>query len=153
MSSNMFKMLFTFSFLLISVFSFAQSSDKIVGLYRVIGDTSKEVSNVEITKTGNTFMAKISWLENPNDASVKPKVDKNNQEKSLRTRSLLGVTIIENIKYDGKNNKWVDGTIYDPASGKTYSVQVEFQDDSNLKVRGYKGSPAFGKTMVGKKLS
>ena len=148
----MVKALLFISFLLTSITFQAQNSDRIVGTYRVIGDKSKEVSNVKITNQGGIYQAQIVWLEHPTDAQGQLKTDTKNPDATLSTSPVNDVVVIKGIKYDSKNNQWTGGTIYDPASGKTYDVLVEFQDDTNLKVRGYKGTPAFGKTMIWKKI-
>lgn len=57
----------------------------------------------------------------------------------------LGIYILQQIQYD-RPNHW-NGIIYDPQSQKTYSCKLQLQNDSTLKVRGYKGLPLFGKTM------
>ena len=40
------------------------------------------------------------------------------------------------LKYDAKGKEWTDTKIYDPGSGKIYSVDIEFKDAKTLKVYG-----------------
>jgi uncharacterized protein (DUF2147 family) len=47
----------------------------------------------------------------------------------------------------------VDGEIYDPVHGKTYKCKMWFENDKTLRVRGYIGVPALGRTMTWKKIS
>ena len=52
------------------------------------------------------------------------------------------------VRYDEEKDEWVDGTIYDPVHGKTYKSKMWFGGEKILKIRGYIGIPAFGRTMT-----
>ena len=43
----------------------AQEADRILGIYKVEGETTHELSKVRIYKTGDTYEARIIWLEHP----------------------------------------------------------------------------------------
>lgn len=45
-------------------------------------------------------------------------------------------------------NKWENGKIYVPRSGKTYSVSVHLQDINTLIVRGFFGIELFGDSLT-----
>lgn len=125
----------------------AQGADRIVGTYSFVSDVTKEPSKVKITRTGNTYQAQIIWLQHPNDASGKPKLDKKNPDEKLRGRKLVGLVIMNGLTYDKDDNNWSGGKIYDPATGKTYKVTCSFDNANTLKVRGYIGIPTFGRTV------
>lgn len=59
--------------------------------------------------------------------------DLNNPDKALRSRTILGLTILTGFKSDGKEWK---GQIYDPKSGKTYRSIVYKGKSGNLVVKG-----------------
>ncbi len=80
---------------------------------------------------------KITWLKKPNDARGKPFTDTENPDKSKRNQPFIGLIILKNFEY--KDNEWINGTIYDPESGKTYTCTIWLSDKSTLKVRGYWG--------------
>ena len=63
----------------------------------------------------------------------------------MRDRPLLGMELLSEYSWDGK--RW-SGKIYDPESGNTYSSRMEVRKDGNLAMRGYIGSPLFGRTAV-----
>ncbi|MEM7431569.1 MAG: DUF2147 domain-containing protein [Pseudomonadota bacterium] len=67
-----------------------------------------------------------------------PITDIHNPDETLRTRSLLGITILQGFEYDG-DGVWKGGTVYDPNSGKVYKSTLTLVDKSTLKVRGYVG--------------
>jgi uncharacterized protein (DUF2147 family) len=73
-----------------------------------------------------------------------PRTDLNNPEPALRERAIAGLAIVAGLRRDG--DRWTGGTIYDPESGNTYSVRAEVDDEGLLRIRGYIGSPLFGRT-------
>ncbi len=75
-----------------------------------------------------------------------PKTDVKNPDPAMRTRALCGLMIGTGFVPDGAD-KAKGGRIYDPESGKTYSGQMEVTGDG-LKLRGYVGTPLFGRTEV-----
>lgn len=91
----------------------------------------------EIYQQNGKYYGKITWLKKPNDARGKPFTDTENPDKSKRNQPLIGLIILKNFEY--KDNEWINGTIYDPESGKTYTCTVWLSDKSTLKVRGYWG--------------
>ncbi|MGA9120904.1 MAG: DUF2147 domain-containing protein [Bacteroidota bacterium] len=121
----------------------AQDSTKayaIVGEWLTAGGTSK----IEIYKDGEEFSGRIVWLKEP-DKDGKPKVDENNPEAKLRTRPLLGMTILRGFEFDG-DDVWKGGKIYDPKSGNDYSAKMTLVDEHTLDLRGYVLMPLFGRT-------
>ena len=72
----------------------------------------------------------ISWLKDP----TKPR-DVNNPDPALRTRPILGLTMIRDFKPAGPD-RWTGGKIYDPRSGKTYDSKMSLNANGSLKVEG-----------------
>lgn len=106
---------------------------------------SEKTTKIMIYKTASgKYDGKIAWLKEPNE-NGKPKVDKDNPDKSLRSRPLLNLVIVKNLKSKG-NNKYDGGTIYDPKSGNTYSSKVELSGPNTMKLRGYIGFSLIGRT-------
>ena len=50
------------------------------------------------------------------------------------------------IRFDEDDKIWIDGTIYDPKTGKEYSCKAEMKKNNVLEVRGYIGVSIFGRT-------
>lgn len=71
--------------------------------------------------------------------------DKNNPDAALRSRLLIGLTILDGLKYE--KGVWKNGGIYDPNSGKTYSCELKLLSDDVLEVKGYLGFSFVGKTV------
>lgn len=119
---------------------FAQQPDAIVGKWY---NTEKD-AQVEIFKEEGKFYGKIVWLKDPVE-NGKPKVDKNNSEKELRSRPIMGMRLLNDFQF--KSGAWQDGTIYDPKNGKTYSCIIKRKDGKTLEVRGYVGFSMIGRTV------
>jgi uncharacterized protein (DUF2147 family) len=123
-------------------FSFTSKAqtDQIEGLWYNDVKTGK----IEITKHSNgKFYGKVVWLKEPNEFG-KPKVDRLNEDPKLRSRPRLGLTVLNDFVKDG-DDKYDDGTIYDPLNGKTYSCKITFKG-KQLDIRGYIGISLFGRT-------
>lgn len=76
------------------------------------------------------------------------RLDVNNPDPKKRSRSLTGAKILWDFEADNEERtKWVDGSIYDPGNGKTYSCKMEL-DGKELRIRGYVGISLFGRTAV-----
>ncbi|MCO4753527.1 MAG: DUF2147 domain-containing protein [Bacteriovoracaceae bacterium] len=138
------KTLLIFTLLFSSALSFGDevAPDDILGHWLV----EEKSAVVEIKKTPeNLYYGEIVWLEDLHTGKVKEKLDQNNPEEKLQKRSLLGLKNTWGFKFDG-DDEWVDGNIYDPKSGKTYSAQMELEDSDTLELRGYVGMPLFGRT-------
>ena len=135
--------------LFVSFQAFSQSkADQLVGTYYVIKTDTKSESRIQIHKTSDgKYEGKIIWLKYPNHPDGTPKYDDKNPDPELRKVKSDQVVLLKDFVYDEKNDKWTGGTIYDPEEGKTYKCNLNFESPTRLKVRGYIGFPALGKTM------
>ncbi len=134
---------FTFTMLFSGLSTFAQkySEDAILGKWY----NDEETGMVKIYKEDGKFFGKLVWLKDPIDPfTKKPKLDKKNPNEALRDRPVLNLVILSNFVYD--DGEWEDGKIYDPKTGKTYSCYMELLSAEKLKIRGFIGLAAFGKT-------
>lgn len=125
----------------------AQSkADKIVGYYLTYDDeTNAEKSQVQIFKSTNgKYYGKIVWLKEPLTKAGKPKVDDKNPDAKLQKRAIIGLEMLKGFKYNATDNEWVDGSIYNPASGKTYNCYINFESATKVKIRGYIGASWMG---------
>lgn len=140
------KKLFTISVLvLLGTALFAQNADKVVGVWLTQDGDSK----VTISKDSKgKFNGEITWLkETMKDG--KPKVDDKNPDVKLQNRPIMGLRLLEGFVYDKDDNEWVDGKIYDPKTGKTYSCYMWFEKDPDkLSVKGFIGFSLIGREVV-----
>jgi len=143
----MMKRLWVFSaciILLMAVNADCQESeaDAILGNWLTEGDKAV----VEIYLCDGRYCGKIGGLKEPNNPDGTDKLDTNNPDPSRRNRKIIGLNIVWGFRYDGEK-RWVNGSIYDPDNGKTYSCKMNLENDK-LKVRGYVGISLFGRTTV-----
>jgi len=106
-------------------------AEKIVGVWF----TDDKLSKIQIYKTDNLYFGKIIWLSS-----------KDNQEE-LKIKPKIGYQIFRKFTFEGKN-VWSGGQVSDPRSGMTVSGKMTLKNENTLNVRGYLGTPAFGKTVV-----
>ena len=137
-------------FALLAVPVFADGPDDVLGLWV----TANGKAHVEITKQGDVYDGRIVWLKEPlypaddkQGMGGKPKVDRNNPDKSLQSQPIIGLMLVRGFRYAG-DNVWSDGTIYDPENGKIYSCKMTLMMDGSLRVRGYVGFSLFGRTEI-----
>ncbi len=123
------QMILSLALVLIPAFAFSQD---IIGKWK----TDDGTAIVEVYKNGESYNAKIVWLEEPTEKDGSPAKDGNNPDPKLRKRPLMGLNLLSDLKLKG--NRYEGGTIYDPANGKTYKCSM-FLQDGVLKVRGYVG--------------
>ena len=142
------KLLALVAFLITSFATiFGQNPDLVKGIW-VSG--SKD-AKVEIYKAGEKYFGKIVWAQNMYEADGKTlKKDSKNSNEQLQGRTILNMIILSGFTYS--DGEWSGGEIYDPKSGKTYKSKMKLKGNS-LEVRGYVGSPMFGKTTTWTRVS
>ena len=121
---------------------FAQK-DQVVGYWL----TEEGQSQVHIFEKNNGKMyGKIVWLEEPLNEDGSPKRDIENMDEEKQHRKILGMTILKDFEYDQADEKWENGKIYDPESGKTYDCYMWFDGNNKvLNVKGYIGLSVIGR--------
>lgn len=106
-------------------------AEKIVGIWFTDDKTSK----IQIYRTNNQFFGKIVWM-----SAVQSKEE-------LKITPKIGYQIFKKFTFEGKN-VWSGGQVSDPRSGMTVSGKMTLKNENTLNVRGYVGTPMFGKTVV-----
>lgn len=111
------------------------AADNIVGVYQ--GTQNGDKFKAKIVKlTNGTYRGQIIWMENPNDASGKKRLDTKNPDEKLRKVPCDQIVIFSGLEYNAKKQRW-DGTkIYDPQRGMKAKMTAEFEKDGRLKIRG-----------------
>lgn len=121
----------------IPLLSFSQT---ITGIWKSVDDEDGlEKSHIEIyQEDGKTYGKIIKLLE----AAEGTHCDECPGD--LKGAPITGMVILKDM--EGKGKKLEGGTILDPASGKTYSCNIELVEDNKLKLRGYIGFSLLGRT-------
>lgn len=92
--------------------------------------TAEKDSIIEISQCGKNMCGRINKMMVPVQG---PPFDRNNPDKTLRNRPLLGLPILLALADAGK--QW-EGKIYDPKSGKTYKSKAYLNANGTLTVKG-----------------
>jgi uncharacterized protein (DUF2147 family) len=121
-------------------------NDSPVGLWKTIDDkTGKPKSLVRITETNGELSGKIEKLFREPGEDQNPKCVK--CEGPDKDQPILGMTILSGLKKDG--DTYAGGHVIDPKEGKTYKAKVTVTDGGKkLDMRGYIGTPLFGRTQT-----
>lgn len=121
----------------IAIASLTASAQSVIGKWV----TEEGDANVEIYENQGTVCGKVVWLKAGPDTR-----DTKNPDTNLRQRKLMGVNLLTGLVKKG--DKYEDGKVYDPHSGKSYKCAI-WLDGKDLKVRGYLGP--FRKTQTWKR--
>jgi uncharacterized protein (DUF2147 family) len=107
------------------------TADSLGGTWLVQDRTAK----VRMVSCGDAVCGAVVWLSQPNDAATgKPQTDKLNSDLSKRSRPMLGVPVVLNMKRNNEDSKWW-GKLYNPDDGNTYRGSIEVLDPTRLRVR------------------
>ncbi len=95
----------------------------------------------------------IVGLINPKgpDGKVVPPetaTDYRNENAALRSRKVICMPLIWGFKKTNDPSTFEEGQIYNGEDGKTYTANITLQPDGKLRLRGYVGTPLFGKTQL-----
>jgi uncharacterized protein (DUF2147 family) len=128
--------------------SFASGPDDILGIW----NNEEKDAKIEIFKCGERYCGKIVWLREPDYATGStegkagtPKLDHNNPDPALQTKAIIGLPIVREFSYSG-DNRWINGTVYDPENGKLYRGKMTLISASRLDLRGFIGISLIGRT-------
>ena len=106
--------------------------------------TGEKKAVIQLTESGGKVSGKIIKVLNKEKADALC----TKCPGSLKNKPVEGLQILSGLKADG-NNQWSDGKLVDPASGKTYSGKLTLSDNGqSLKLRGFVGTPVFGRSQT-----
>ncbi len=113
-----------------------------VGTWKTIDDeTGQAKSYVKIYEKDGKFYGKVVKLL---QSSPDKKCDACPGDK--KGKPILGMVVLWDLQ--PYRDYWSYGYIMDPNNGKTYKCSIWFEDENTLKVRGYIGISALGRTQV-----
>ena len=101
------------------------AQDAITGIWL----TQEKNSKVEIYEQGGKYFGKIVWMERETNRKGEPITDVNNPDRSLRSRPILGINMLEELVYT--DEKW-EGTLYAPKKGRTVDASLELMGEDEL---------------------
>lgn len=117
------------------------------GVWETYDDnTGVATSHVRVAESGNTLTGSLDRILDASKADARCAAC----EDERRDQPLMGMTIFRNVKASADVPlTWDGGEILDPKNGRTYKVRIRLMEEGKvLEVRGYKGSPMFGRTQL-----
>ena len=92
---------------------------------------------VETYIQNNKLYGKLVWVKTE-------RKDIYNADKNLRNREVKGMVMLSDFTWEAP--QWVEGKIYDPEGGATYSSKMWLSEDKQiLNIRGYIGFSLLGR--------
>lgn len=83
-------------------------------------------SNIEIAPCGQYLCGRIVWLAEPTDGNGQPKRDQNNPDPALRSKPIMGLTILKGLQpHEGDSQ--LKGFVYNAENGKVYDIYLDPQ--------------------------
>ena len=116
----------------------------VAGLWKNIDDQTKEAKAlIRITESPDGVLTgRIEKILTGNQDARCDKCTDDRKDKPVQ-----GLTILQGLRKQG--DEWTGGEILDPSSGKVYRSRVKLVDGGGkLDVRGYLGTPMFGRSQV-----
>ena len=130
-----------FFLLLVLLTPFFNLHSQITGLWKVPDEHDGIVKSiVEIYEKDNQYFGRVAQVLDSTRLS-----HCENCVGALKDKPLTGMLILYDL--DKTPTGGVDGNVLNPGSGKVYSCYIELASRDKLKLRGYMGLPAFGKTL------
>lgn len=123
--------------------AFSLNAQTVIGKWKTFDDETKEAKSiVEIYESNGKIYGKIIQILNLAKKDMKctscTGADKN--------KPVLGLIILKGLSKSGDD--YSGGKILDPSNGKEYKCNVSLDGKDKLKVRGYIGFSALGRTQV-----
>jgi uncharacterized protein (DUF2147 family) len=85
-------------------------------------------ARIRIEPCADALWGVIAWTEKPAGT------DENNPDPAMRSRSIIGLPILLNMKRV-EANRW-DGQVYNAENGKTYTSHISLVKDDVLRIEG-----------------
>lgn len=106
----------------------------IAGTWVTEGYSSRVEINTCVTNP-NSLCGQITWLWDAFDEYGDPMLDQKNPVKSLRSRTVIGISILSDFQ-EAPDGSYRGGTIYNPEDGRTYRATLKLTSHDRLQVRG-----------------
>lgn len=125
-----------------ALISSGQTPDSVTGKWI----SEEKNAKIEIYESDGRYLGKLVWIKDLYEADGRTlRKDIRNKDPELRKRPLLNAVLFTGFRFE--DYKWVDGKVYDPRSGRTYSAEMKL-NGNKLELRGYIGNPVFGRTAI-----
>ena len=90
-------------------------------------------AQIRISDCGGSLCATLVGLRKPNAKDGTPKRDRKNPDPALRGRPVIGLPLVDGMRFDGV--QW-SGRFYNPDDGRTYAGRISADGPNRLKLKG-----------------
>lgn len=108
--------------------------------------TDKELA-IKVYMQDSEFKAEIIWFSDTAGKPMNYWKDIHNPNPALRSRKILGMSILSGLKYNAETDTWEDGMVYDSRHGREWNASATIDKKGILRVRGYWHFKFIGRTM------
>ena len=102
---------------------------------------------IQVYMEHSQYLAKLLWYSNTGGKPLDYWRDVKNPDPKLRSRRLLGMSLLRGLRYDKDSNSWEDGSVYDSTHGRYWNASATIDKKGQLHVRGYWHFKFIGRTM------
>jgi uncharacterized protein (DUF2147 family) len=114
--------------------TFANEREDVMGIWMIESQEAK----VELYMNPHGQLeGRLVWLKDMYDDHGLPRTDINNDDKNLRNRTILGLTLAFGFEWNAETREWQNGHVYVPGNGNTYCGAIKLKPDGTLFLRGY----------------
>ena len=125
---------------LFGTISYAQSG--VEGVWEAIDDKDNmPSSHIKIEVNNGVLTGSVVKLYD-----VEPDILCTSCKGAKKDQPVIGMEIIYDMKED--DGTWEGGRVMDPEDGKVYKCKLYLKDNDTMKLRGYIGIPALGRTQT-----
>jgi uncharacterized protein (DUF2147 family) len=141
----MFRAASLIALMSVSVAASAQMTP--LGLWKTISDKDGSVtSEVRIYEANGVLAGKI---EKTYRADAKPDAKCVECKDDRKDQPIIGLELLRDLKKTDGKDVWEGGTVVDPDNGTVYRAKVTpIEGGKKLEMRGYVGTPLFGRTQT-----
>ena len=135
--------IFLLAFVAITGLKGVSPSHQVVGIW----ESEEKNLQIEMFEDNGQFAGRMIYFKCSSEEIMRASTDKENPDKNLTGRKLLGLKLVTKLEYQGMN-VWDDGEIYDPNSGRIFDARIKLTSPNTAIVRGYWKYRWLGRSMV-----
>ena len=124
------RLIFFVLLLFSSQYIFSNTFDSIKGYWHGFGLI------LEIKECDDTFCAEIDHIFVSKEKNPLEILDKNNENKKLRSRPLVGSYMLYDFDKNPDSTGSFTGMIYNPENGKSYKSKIKLLENDALEIKG-----------------
>lgn len=97
--------------------------------------TEDEESKVELYPCDDAICGRVAWMLDGLDDEGKELTDIYNPDPALRSKPVLGLVIMTDIRPTDEDNVW-KGQVYNPQDGRTYDFWLTVKSEAQITIQG-----------------